>query len=74
MAEYTYNHFWNGVEITIQETVGRDRTALVVTGFLTEVQAKQYAEEWSNEWYYGYCGHAFSVEKVVRCSRFNSCD
>ena len=83
MATYNYKSvtdFDKDLELQITENVGDRNTSYTYRGFSDINEAQRFATWWQDRWYFGYFGQAIAIteegtlEAVVLCSRWNSCD
>jgi hypothetical protein len=82
MVTYNYTSktdFNQELSLDIVEIVGDRKTETRYYGFRTLQEAQEFAEWWSDRWYFGYMGSAAAFTDadgrfIVDASRYNSCD
>ena len=71
--------FDKSLVLDITENNDGRKTYFTYSGFLTAEQAEQFAKWWTDKWYWGYEGIAFTRLQpdnttAVFAERYNSCD
>ena len=80
MLKYESNTDFNpALKLSITETDNGRKTYFTYTGFTSLDQAEQFAKWWTDKWYWGYEGIAFTRLQpdnttAVFAERYNSCD
>ena len=80
MLKYrTATDFDTSLILNVSEHNDGRKTNFIFTGFATKEQAEQFATWWTDNWYWGYEGLAWTREQpdntiAVFAERYNSCD
>lgn len=76
----TYTDFDKTLFLSVTEHNDGRKVTFKYSGFLSEVQAKDFAEWWSDMWHFGYMGTASRPQTdddgsiFILAERYNSCD